>query len=178
MRRTILTSVLAVIAFTVLLGIAYPLVVTGIAQVAFPRKANGDTSLIATDVKNSPRYFHPRPSATKYSANATFFANRGPNQASAAFFYGAQLAAYLKAERPFDPGLTKAGVPADAVTDSGSGVDPDISPANAAIQAHRIASVRRLPLARVQALIDDATHGGLLGPKVVNTTRLNRSLDR
>ena len=178
MRRTLLDSLLAVLAVTVVFGLAYPLVVTGIAQVAFPEKADGDPTLIARDVKGSPRYFHPRPSATGYSSSATFFANRGPNQANARSFYRDALTAYVKRERPYNPGLTDADVPADAVTTSGSGVDPHISEANARIQARRIASVRGVPLARVQRLIRRSTEGGVFGPRVVNTTKLNEALDR
>ena len=87
MRRDLLTSLAAVLACTALFGLAYPLVVTGVAQVAFGTKADGDPALIAHDTKGDPRYFQPRPSATDYSADATAFANRGPNQASAAAFY-------------------------------------------------------------------------------------------
>ena len=181
MKRNLVTSLLAVIVFTLLLGLAYPLVITGIAQVAFPTKADGDTTLIARDAKGDPRYFQPRPSQTEYNPRGTFFSNRGPNQASARYFYRDQLAAYLALEGPYNPGLTNAGVPADAVTTSGSGVDPHISEDNAGIQARRIAAVRNLPLARVQQLVEDNTDGrflGLLGEPGVNVTKLNLALDR
>jgi K+-transporting ATPase ATPase C chain len=181
MKRNLLTSVLAILVFTVLLGVAYPLAITGISQVAFHTNANGNPKLIAKDTKGDPRYFQPRPSATKYDPNATFFANRGPNQASARFFYRDQLAAYLKLNGPYNPGLTNAKVPSDAVETSGSGVDPQISKANAEIQARRVAAVRRLPLAKVQQLVEDNTDGrflGLLGEPGVNVTELNLALDR
>src|SRR5688572_1180765 len=113
MKRNLITSVLAVLAFTVLLGLVYPLVVTGIAQVAFGDKADGDPTLIARDTKNDPRYFQPRPSQTEYNAKGTFFSNRGPNQASAEFFYREQIAAYQKLNG------TTAVPPIDAVTTSG-----------------------------------------------------------
>jgi K+-transporting ATPase ATPase C chain len=180
MKKNLISSALAIVVLTVLLGLVYPLVVTGIAQVAFPTKADGDPALIAHDIKASTKYFHPRPSATEYSSTATFFANRGPNQASARFFYRDQLAAYLKLEGPYKPGLTNAQVPADAVTMSGSGVDPHISEANARIQARRVAVVRKLPPARVDALIKANTDGrflGLLGEPGVNVTKLNSALD-
>ena len=170
MMRNLLTSLVAVLACTALFGLAYPLVVTGIAQVAFGGKADGDPTLLAHDTKGDARYFQPRPSATGYSADATFFANRGPNQASAAAFYRDQVAAYRK--------RFGAAPPADAVTMSGSGVDPHISQANAAIQARSVARARRIPLADVQRLVRAGTEGGLLGPKVVNTTKLNEALDR
>jgi K+-transporting ATPase ATPase C chain len=181
MKKNLITSALAVIVFTVLLGLAYPLAITGISQVAFPAKADGETRLIARDTKGDPRYFQPRPSQDGYNPNGTFFSNRGPNQASAELYYRDQLARYLKLNGPYDPGLTNAGVPADAVETSGSGVDPDISKANAAIQARRVAAVRGLPLARVRSLIAANTDGcslGLLGEPGVNVTELNLALDR
>jgi potassium-transporting ATPase KdpC subunit len=180
MKKNLVTSSLAVLAFTLLLGIAYPLAVTGISQVAFGAKADGDPSLIAV-ARQGPGYFQPRPSATDYSASATFFSNRGPNQKSAKAFYARQIAAYLEREAPFSPGLRAAGIPLDAVTTSGSGVDPLISRANAAIQARRVAAQRQLRLARVESLINAHTDGrflGVLGEPGVNVTELNRALDR
>jgi len=191
MRRQLTTSVTAIVLFTALLGVVYPLAVTGVAQVAFPHRANGSTvtrdgrvvgsSLLAQDFRGERRYFQPRPSVTGYSPAATAFANLGPNGAATRDATRRHLAAYLRRERPFDPALTPAGVPVDAVTFSASGVDPHISEANAAIQAHRVAAVRRLPLARVRRLIADHTDGrslGLLGEPGVNVTELNLALDR
>jgi K+-transporting ATPase ATPase C chain len=191
MKKNLVTSALAVLVFTVLLGVAYPLAITGISQVAFPNRADGSpitvdgkvvgSRLLAQDTKGNPRYFAPRPSQTGYDANGTFFSNRGPNQSSARFFYRDEIAKYLKLNGPYDPGLKAAAIPQDAVTTSASGVDPHISPANAAIQAKRIAAVRKLPLARVQALIEANTDGrslGFLGEPGVNTTTLNKALDR
>ena len=212
MRKDLLRSALAVVVLTVLLGLAYPLVMTGIAQVAFPGKADG--SLIKTDGKVTgstllgqawqrpvldaggkpkrdsdgndvteadPKYFQPRPSATGYSASVTFFGNHGPNQSSTMYLTRQNLQAYLALEKPYDQTLTAAQVPVDAATFSASGVDPDISKANAAIQAHRIAAVRHLPLARVRQLISDHTDGrglGVFGEPGVNTTTLNHALDQ
>ena len=180
MKKNLISSAIAVIVFTVLLGIAYPLAMTGVAQVAFPKKASGDMTLIAKDTKGNPRYFAPRPSQTGYNPNGTFFSNRGPNQASARYFYRDQLAAYIALNGPDNPGLTNAKVPADAVTTSGSGVDPHISVDNARIQARRVAQVRGIPLARVNQLVDDSTDGrflGVLGEPGVNVTTLNLALD-
>jgi K+-transporting ATPase ATPase C chain len=189
MRKTLITSVLAMVVFTVLLGVAYPLAMTGISQLAFPGQANGSqiqlhgrvvgSSLLAQDFGGQPQYFQPRPSATGYSPSATFFSNRGPNQKDAKAFYDEQIAAYLKREGPDNPGLTKAQIPVDAVTTSGSGVDPLISKANAGLQAPRIARVRQLPLQRVRQLIDDHTDGrflGFVGEPGVNVTELNLAL--
>jgi len=191
MRQDLIRSALAVVVATVLLGLAYPLVMTGVAQVAFPGKADGSlittggrvvgSRLLARDVKDSPRYFHPRPSATGYSPSVTAFANRGPNQRATMVLTRQHIDAYIKAEKPYDAGLTPARVPIDAATFSASGVDPGISEANAAIQAHRIAAVRDLPLARVRRLISDNTDGrglGVFGEPGVNTTMLNLALDQ
>jgi potassium-transporting ATPase KdpC subunit len=213
MRRDLLTAFLAVIVLTILFGLAYPLVVTGISQVAFHGRANGEqvkvngrlvgSKLIAQDFRvpvigkngkpevdkdGNPiltpdkRYFQPRPStATNYNAAASAFTNLGPNSKDARDTFKANLDGYLQLERPFDPGLKARHVPIDAVTSSASGVDPQISQANAAIQAHRIAAMRRLPLATVQKLIERYTDGrflGVLGEPGVNVLELNLALDR
>jgi potassium-transporting ATPase KdpC subunit len=192
MRRDLISSVLAVVVITVLCGLAYPLVVTGISQLAFHGRANGQrvtvngrlvgSKLIGQDFKGDRRYFQGRPStATSYNAAASAFTNLGPNSAKARDTFRASLTKYLALERPFDPGLTARDVPIDAVTSSASGVDPQISQANAAIQAHRVAAVRRLPLATVQKLIEQNTDGrflGVLGEPGVNVLELNLALDR
>jgi potassium-transporting ATPase KdpC subunit len=184
MKRDLISSALAIVVLTLIFGLAYPFVITGISQVAWPNKADGSPSLLAQPRLNGkrpdPRYFQPRPSQDDYNPAATFFSNRGPNQRSAKAFYTGQLKAYLALERPYDPRLTAAGVPVDAVTTSASGVDPDISPANARIQAHRIAAVRHLSPATVARLIDENTDGrflGVLGEPGVNVTTLNHALD-
>jgi K+-transporting ATPase ATPase C chain len=158
MKRILLSSIVAVLASTVLLGLVYPLVITGLAQVIPTRAAQ---VAVATHV-GDPRYFQPRPSQTDYSVEATAFANRGPNSSSAKFFYRDQVAAYRAMNDGADP-------PMDAVTSSASGVDPDISHENAVIQARRIARVRGLSAARVLTLVGDGN---------VNTTKLNEALDR
>jgi len=193
MRRDLTTSVLAVVVFTLLLGVAYPIGVWAIGQVAFNDAANGSqihlngrlvgSSLLGQNFsgRRAAAYFQSRPSQTDYDPAGTFFSNRGPNQASAVAFYKQQLARYLARERRYDPGLTKADVPVDAVTTSGSGVDPHISQANALIQAHRVAAVRDLDLARVHQLIDEHTDGrfvGFLGEPGVNVLELNIALDQ
>jgi K+-transporting ATPase ATPase C chain len=191
MRRDLVSSVLAIVVLTVLLGLIYPLAVTAVSQVAFPGRANGSkierdgklvgSRLIAQDFKGDPRYFQSRPStATSYNPAGSAFTNLGPNSKAARDTFAKSLAAYLKRERPYDPGLTAARVPVDAVTSSASGVDPQISPANAAIQAHRIAAVRDLPPAQVQQLISADTDGrslGVLGEPGVNVLELNLALD-
>ena len=182
MRRDLLTSLRAIVLLTVLLGLAYPLAVTAASQIAFPGRADGSARLIGRDYKQDPRSFQSRPStATSYDAAASAFTNLGPNSKDARDTFAKSLAAYLKLERPFDRGLTAAQVPVDAVTSSASGIDPHISPANAAIQAHRVAAVRHLPLKRVKQLIADNTDGrslGVLGEPGVNVRELNQALDR
>jgi K+-transporting ATPase ATPase C chain len=190
-KKDLLTSAIAVVVLTVLLGLAYPLAITGVAQVAFPGKANGSkltvngrvvgSSLIGQDFKGDPAYFQSRPSATEYSGDVTYFSNLGPNSVDAREAVREDLAAYVAREKPFDPSLTKDQVPVDAVTESASGVDPHVSQANAWIQAHRIAAVRNLPLARVEDLISAHTDGrflGLLGEPGVNVLQLNVALNR
>ena len=110
-----------------------------------------------------PRYFQSRPSGTTppYNAGATTFANLGPNSVLTEQAISANVKAYLALEKPYDRTLTEAQIPVDAVNTSASGVDPDISQANADIQAHRVAAVRHLPLATVRAL-DLQVH---LGPR-------------
>jgi potassium-transporting ATPase KdpC subunit len=189
MRRDLLTSLIAVIVLTVALGLLYPLAITGVAQVVFPGKANGSklqvdgrvvgSSLIGQEFKGRA-YFHSRPSATGYSADVTYFSNIGPNSVEGREEVRENLAAYVKLEKPYDRSLTKDEVPVDAVTNSASGVDPHISEANALIQAHRIAAVRRLPLSKVEGLIAAHTDGrslGVLGEPGVNVLRLNIALD-
>ncbi len=191
LRKDLTTATLAVAFLTLLLGVGYPLVTTGVAQLAFPSASNGSkveidgkvvgSKLIGQDFKGLPRYFQGRPSATEYSADVTFFNNLGPNSRELSDFFTEQLAAYLKRERPYNAGLTAGGVPVDAVTTSASGVDPHVSEANARIQAHRVASVRDLPLAEVLDLVDEHTDGrflGLFGEPGVNVLQLNLALDR
>lgn len=191
MRRDLITSLIAVLALTVAFGLIYPLAVTGIAQVVFPGEANGSkvmvdgrvvgSSLIGQDFKGDIRYFQSRPSATGYAPDVTFFGNLGPNSVDARDEVKKNLAAYLRMERPYDRVLTKDDVPVDAVTQSASGVDPHISKANASIQAHRIAAVRHVSLAKVDSLISGHTDDrflGLLGEPGVNVLELNLALDR
>jgi K+-transporting ATPase ATPase C chain len=191
MRRDLTTSLLAVVVMTVFLGLVYPLAITGVSQVLFPGKANGSklsfdgrvvgSSLIGQDFKGKPAYFQSRPSATEYSGNVTYFGNAGPNSAEAREEVREYMKAYLRLEKPFDKSLTSEDVPVDAVTQSASGVDPHISEANARIQAHRIAAVRGLPLAKVDDLISTNTDGrslGLLGEPGVNVLELNIALDK
>jgi K+-transporting ATPase ATPase C chain len=128
-----------------------------------------------------PRWFQSRPSQTTYDPSVTFFSNLGPNNAAARDAFKSNLDAYLQLEGPYNPGLTAGKVPVDAVTQSASGVDPQISQANASIQARRIAAVRHLALKRVQELIDRHTDGralGVFGEGGVNVLELNLAINR
>jgi potassium-transporting ATPase KdpC subunit len=190
--RTLLRSLIVIVLTSLLFGFVYPIVMTAFAQVAFKVKANGSLitrngvvvgSRLAAQGFTAARYFHPRPSATApaYDAGATTFANLGPTNPELAKNIKATARAILALEGPYNPGLKIGDIPVDAVTTSGSGIDPDISLANAALQSRRIAAVRHLPLATVQRLIGDNTDGrslGFLGEPGVNVLELNLALDR
>ena len=167
--------------FAALLGIAYPLAVTGIAQALMPHQANG--SLVVQDGRavgsavvgqafTSDRYFQSRPSAAGkgYDGLASAGSNLGPTSQALVD----RITAHVAARRA--EGMTGA-LPADLVTTSGSGLDPDLSPAAAQAQAPRVARVRGLPEARVRALIDATVERPLLGEPHVNVLALNRALD-
>ena len=189
LAKDLRTALIAAVAMTLVLGLLYPLLVTGISQALFPGAADGSkvsfdgrivgSRLIGQEFKGKA-FFHSRPSATGYSGDATFFANVGPNSKEGREEVRENLAAYLRLNKPFDRGLTKADVPVDAVTNSASGVDPQISEADARIQAHRVAAVRGLPLDEVEALIDGSVEGrgvGVFGEPGVNVLELNIALE-
>jgi len=188
MRRQLLPALRIVLVFTVLLGLAYPLVVTGVAQGLWSDKADG--SLVKVDGKvvgssllgqtfTKAKYFHPRPSAAGdgYDALASSASNLGPTNPTLIDNVKKAAAAYRK-----ENGLPAAfSVPIDAVTSSGSGLDPGISVANARLQAARVADARGLTKAQVAKAIADNTHDrqlGVLGEKYVNVLELNLALDR
>ena len=190
--RSVIRSVIAVLVLTVVFGFVYPAAMTGFAQLAFENKANGSLiaedgtvvgSRLAAQAFTKPTYFHPRPSATapEYNAGATTFANLGPTNPDLAKAVQDRVKAILKLEQPYNPGLVIGDIPVDAVTTSASGIDPHITPANAALQSRRIAAVRQLPLSTVQDLIDKNTDGrslGIFGEPGVNVLKLNLALDK
>jgi K+-transporting ATPase ATPase C chain len=192
MLRDLKSSVVAVAVLTLVFGLAIPAIFTAFAQVAFSSQANGSLlkvngnvvgSRLAAQAFTKPQYFHERPSATspQYNAGGTTFANLGPTNPDLAKAVTQAAAAILKLEGPYNPGLTIHGIPVDAVTTSGSGIDPDISPAYAQLQARRVAAVRNLPLATVEKLISQHTDGrslGFFGEPGVNVLELNLALDR
>ena len=212
--RDIKTSIIAVIVFAILTGLAYPLVIEGISQVAFPGDANGQqvfvkgklvgSKIIGQDFakpvigKNGKPeeeegelvtepdliYFQSRPSATEGgedNAAASTFSNAGPNSVKTKEADEERIKAYLEMNKPYDPSLTVATIPVDAVNTSASGLDPEISKANAWIQAYRVASLRHLSRARVDSLIAKYTSGrglGFSGEEGVDVLELNLALDR
>ena len=191
MTRDLRSGLIALIILTVVLGLGYSLALTGISQAVFGDEADGSlvevdgrvvgSKLLGQDFSGDPSYFQSRPSATGYSGDVTYFSNLGPNSRKLARQLSARVDAYLELEGPYDHGLTAADVPPDAVMTSASGVDPQISIANARIQAHRVAARRNASLGRVLQLIDEHTDGrglGLLGEPGVNVLELNLALDR
>ncbi len=192
MMRVIGGSAVAVVVMTLFFGLLYPVVMTGFASVAFPSQAQGSLikhdgvtvgSRLAAQGFTSSKYFMERPTATSpaYNAAGTTFENYGPTNPALAKLVSDNAKAVLKLEGPYNPGLTIHDIPVDAVVTSASGIDPDISPAYARLQAHRIAAVRHLPLATVQKLISQNTDGrwlGVFGEAGVNVLELNLALDK
>lgn len=187
MTRYLNTAIRMTILTALLLGLIYPLAITGIAQLLFPAKANGSlvrldgrvvgSSLIA-QAFTSPKYFHPRPSAAGdgYDAMASSASNFGPTSKALID----RMAADVREQLAQEPVLTRGQVPVDMVTTSGSGLDPDITVANARAQAPRVAAARGMPLAAVRRLIAAHTAGrqlGFLGEPRVNVLALNLALD-
>lgn len=185
--RQLAPGLIAVLAFTVLLGLVYPLVVTGVAQVLFEDEADGSllrrdgvvvgSSLIGQQFV-APEYFHPRPSAagTGYDGAASSGSNLGPTNPVLLAAVEERVAAYREENGLADGAL----VPVDAVTASGSGLDPHISVRNARIQATRVADERGLDRARVEALVDEHTTERplqVLADPGVNVLELNLDLD-
>ncbi|HYM69305.1 MAG TPA: potassium-transporting ATPase subunit KdpC [bacterium] len=188
MRAQLLPAVTLTLMLTILTGLCYPLAITGIAQILFPHQANG--SLIVDNGKvvgsqligqpfADPSHFWSRPSATSpqvYNAASSGGSNLGPtNQALVD-----QVKQNVAALRQADPGNT-APVPVDLVTNSASGLDPDISVAAALYQVPRVARVHKLPVETVRNLVAQYTEGrqfGILGEPRVNVLELNRALDQ
>jgi potassium-transporting ATPase KdpC subunit len=189
--RQAVVSIVALVVATLALGFGYPLVVTGISQLVFNHQANGSliytngkltgSALLGqsfTDAKGNPlpQYFQPRPSAVDYNGAGSGASNLGPSNPVLLNSVSERARAY----RAFNHLAPNAGVPVDAVTASGSGLDPDISVANALDQAPRVAGARHLPAARVIALVRRYTTGSQLGfmsEPVVNVLEINLALN-
>jgi len=187
MRRQLVPALLVFLVLTMLTGVLYPLAVTAVAQVAFPGRADG--SLIERDGEvvgsrllgqgfSGESYFHSRPSAAGdgYDGASSSASNLGPTNEDLLTAVEERIAAF----RELNGLAPAADVAVDAVTASGSGLDPHISPENARLQAARISRVRGIPLSEVLALVDDHTDGrslGFLGEPGVNVLELNLALD-
>ncbi len=198
MASALRMSVLMLVVMTILTGLAYPLAITGIAQLVFPRQANGSLIKHGDAVVGSaligqyfakPEYFHPRPSAANASPPADDAQPAAPqNGYDASNSSGTNLApssqklvdsvtAAVAANQPDNPGVK---VPGDLVTSSASGLDPDITPDAAAFQIPRVAKARGLPVDQVRALVAQHTKGrtlGFIGEPRVNVLELNLALD-
>lgn len=189
MLQQLLPAFRMTLLFTILMGLIYPGVITGLCQLIFPRQANGSlltngsgqvigSSLLGQNFAR-PEYFHPRPSAAGkdgYDGNASGGSNLGPTNPDLT----KRVAADIAKSRIENPDY-KGPIPADLVTTSGSGLDPDISPASAEAQVARVAKARGIPVERVRDLVGRNTEGrmlGVLGEPRVNVLRLNLDLDR
>ena len=188
LRHQLRPAIVLTLVLCVLTGLIYPGIVTGLAQLLFPRQAAGSLVTFNGTVIGSAligqrftgaRYFHPRPSAAGagYDDTLSGGTNLGPTSA--------KLADTLIADAidtvVHDDGGARGEIPSDMVTSSASGLDPDISPANARVQVERVAQARGMDAGAVQGLVDRYTQGrqfGVLGERRVNVLRLNRALDR
>jgi K+-transporting ATPase ATPase C chain len=188
MWRSTLTAIRLAAVTLLITGVLYPLAMTGLAQVVFPNKANGSLikdgdqvigSKLVAQQFTRPEYFHPRPSAAGdgYDAMASGASNLGPTSAKLIDRVRSAVAEAV-AE---NPELEAGKVPVDMVTASGSGLDPDISPANAYAQVPRVAAARHMSEEEVMRLVEENTHEralGFLGERRVNVLELNLALDR
>lgn len=183
MKRNLITAILMTIATTILLGLIYPLVVTGIAQVLFPKQANGDLieahgkvigSRLIAQAFTGPEYFHPRPSAVAYDPTNSNGSQLGPTNRKLIERVEGEVAA----DHAENPGVP---VPIDLVTTSASGFDPDITPAAAQFQLTRVAKERGATVQQLRSLVARHTNDrqfGILGEARVNVLELNLELDQ
>lgn len=185
-RNQLRPAILVTAVLCLVTGVVYPAVVTGLAQVLFPRQANGSVveanghpvgSALIAQAFTRPEYFHPRPSAagSGYDATASAGTNKGPTDRKLADTLIAGSVTEVRREEG-----VQAPLPSDMVTRSGSGLDPHISPANAALQIRRVALARGVDDSRVRELVAHHTEGrqfGILGEPRVNVLMLNLELD-
>jgi K+-transporting ATPase ATPase C chain len=186
MLQQIRPALVGLAIFTVLTGIVYPLAVTGVGQAVFTRQADGSRIYVDGELRGSEligqpfdgvEWFHPRPSAVDYNAAGSGGSNLGPTNPELLADIQQRADAYRDANELAEG----VPVPVDAVTASGSGLDPHISPRNARLQAARVAGARDLGIDRVLALVEahiERRTGGVLGEPRVNVLRLNVALER
>jgi len=187
LRKQLWTATVMTLVLCVITGVIYPGVVTGLAQVLFPRQANGSLVTVNGRVVGSeligqaftrPEYFHPRPSAAGSGYDAT--ASAGTNKGSTDRKLADTLVAQAVERAVNEDGAVKGKVPSDMATASGSGLDPHISPANAYLQVSRVARARNVDSAAVRALLDRHVEGrqfGFFGEPRVNVLLLNIAVD-
>ena len=187
LRKQIQPAIVMTLVLCVITGLLYPAVVTGMAEALFPRQANGSLMRVNGRVVGSaliaqpftrPEYFHPRPSGagSGYDATASSGTNKGPTDAKLADTLIAQAVDSVVK----NDGAAKGSIPADMVTSSGSGLDPDISPANARLQVPRVARARGAPEAQIAAILARHIQGrqfGFFGEPRVNVLLLNIAVD-
>jgi potassium-transporting ATPase KdpC subunit len=188
MIRNAVRALIAVVLLAVLTGLVYPLAMTAFAQVTMRHTANGNIvesggrAVGSTEIGQlwkGGKWFYGRPSAIDYDASTSSGSNLGPRSQSLADTIAQRAKAILKIEGPYTSGLATSKIPADLLTASSSGLDPDISPEAARFEAPRIAAVRHVSLARVMSLIDQHTYGstlGFIGAPRVNVLQLNLAL--
>lgn len=180
MSSVLRPAVSLIVLMTLITGVAYPLVVTGVAQVAFPDQANGSLvyddhekvrgSVLIAQNFTGEEWFHPRPSAGAYATVSSGASNLAPSNPA--------LATRVTEDAAKEQVENQGPVPLNLLTTSGSGLDPHLTPAAAQYQVARIAAARHLPAESVQKLVADSTQTSLIGPPVVNVLDLNLGLDR
>ena len=183
MKNHIVPALRLTLVMLILLAVIYPLLVAGIAKLA-PGEGKGETVSVNGKVVGykligqkftEDRYFNSRPSAVDYNAAGSAGSNKGPSNPD----YLAAVRARIDTFLVHNPGVQKADIPAELVTASGSGLDPDLSPAGAKIQITRVAKIRGLSVERLTQLVDEQTEGpllGIFGPSKVNVLQLNVAL--
>ncbi len=184
-RKELKTALLLFLAFSLIVGLAYPLFITGVVQLAMPEKASGSLLLVDGNVVGSeligqsflsPDYFHDRPSSVNYSANGSGASNLGPTSAKLMDLVKQRIE-QTRSENYLSP---NESVPADSVLASGSGLDPHISVEGAMLQVSRVAKARGLPQSEVKVLIYqniEPAQFGILGQERINVLKLNLALD-
>ncbi|GAB2516064.1 K(+)-transporting ATPase subunit C [Spirosoma aerophilum] len=184
MKNHISPAIRLTLVLLVILSIVYPLVIAGVARLA-PGQGKGETVTVNGRVVGyalvgqtftADRYFNSRPSAVGYKADGSGGSNKGPSNPDYLETVQARIDTFLV----HNPGINKAEIPAELVTASGSGLDPDLSPEAAKIQIARIAKIRNVSADRLNQLVDEQTKGplmGLFGPSTVNVLKLNVALD-